>query len=135
MKLQYSNNPNKVVSGDPDNPDKPAVPEGETPEEEVRTYVTGLKLIKVDPEGNRLTGAEFTITGNKLNKVLVRKDVYTQDENGTYWRLTDGTYTTQDPLDEGVEQSNYESVTVKYAKESVTEVKETQENVEARSDA
>lgn len=131
VKLQYSNNPNKVVSGDPDNPDKPAVPEGETPEEEVRTYVTGLKLIKVDPEGNRLTGAEFTITGNKLNKVLVRKDVYTQDENGTYWRLTDGTYTTQDPLDEGVEQSKYESVTVKYAKESVTEVKETQENVEA----
>ncbi len=131
VKLQYSNNPNKVVSGDPDNPDKPAVPEGETPEEEVRTYVTGLKLIKVDPEGTRLTGAEFTITGNKLNKVLVRKDVYTQDENGTYWRLTDGTYTTQDPLDEGVEQSKYESVTVKYAKESVTEVKETQENVEA----
>lgn len=131
VKLQYSNNPNKVVSGDPDNPDKPAVPEGETPEEEVRTYVTGLKLIKVDPEGNRLTGAEFTITGNKLNKVLVRKDVYTQDENGTYWRLTDGTYTTQDPLDEGVEQSKYESVTVKYVKESVTEVKETQENVEA----
>lgn len=131
VKLQYSNNPNKVVSGDPDNPDKPAVPEGETPEEEVRTYVTGLKLIKVDPEGNRLTGAEFTITGNKLNKVLVRKDVYTQDENGTYWRLTDGTYTTQDPLDEGVEQSKYESVTVKYAKESVTEVKETQENVKA----
>ena len=131
VKLQYSNNPNKVVSGDPDNPDKPAVPEGETPEEEVRTYVTGLKLIKVDPEGNRLTGAEFTITGNKLNKVLVRKDVYTQDENGTYWRLTDGTYTTQDPLDEGVEQIKYESVTVKYAKESVTEVKETQENVKA----
>ena len=131
VKLQYSNNPNKVVSGDPDNPDKPAVPEGETPEEEVRTYVTGLKLIKVDPEGNRLTGAEFTITGNKLNKVLVRKDVYAQDENGTYWRLTDGTYTTQDPLDEGVEQSKYESVTVKYAKESVTEVKETQENVKA----
>ena len=131
VKLQYSNNPNKVVSGDPDNPDKPIEPVGETPEEEVRTYVTGLKLIKVDPEGNRLTGAEFTITGSKLNKVLVRKDVYTQDENGTYWRLTDGTYTTQDPLTEGVDQSKYESVTVKYAKESVTEVKETQENVEA----
>ena len=131
VKLQYSNNPNKVVSGDPDNPDKPIEPVGETPEEEVRTYVTGLKLIKVDPEGNRLTGAEFTITGSKLNKVLVRKDVYTQDENGTYWRLTDGTYTTQDPLTEGVDQSKYESVTVKYAKESVSEVKETQENVEA----
>ncbi len=131
VKLQYSNNPNKEVGGDPDNPDKPAEPVGETPEEEVRTYVTGLKLIKVDPEGNRLTGAEFTITGNKLNKVLVRKDVYTQDENGSYWRLTDGTYTTQDPLTEGVDQSKYESVTVKYAKESVTEVKETQENVEA----
>lgn len=131
VKLQYSNNPNKVVGGDPDNPDKPIDPVGETPEEEVRTYVTGLKLIKVDPEGNRLTGAEFTITGNKLNKVLVRKDVYTQDENGSYWRLMDGTYTTQDPLTEGVDQSKYENVTVKYAKNSVTEVKATKENVEA----
>ena len=129
--LKYSNNPNKEFSCDEENPDKPAEPVGETPNAEVRTYVTGLKLIKVDPEGKRLTGAEFTITGNKLNKVLVRKDVYTQDENGTYWRLTDGTYTTQDPLTDGVDQSKYESTTVKYAKESVTEVKDTQEKVEA----
>lgn len=131
VKLQYSNNPNKAFICDEENPDKPAEPVGETPNAEVRTYVTGLKLIKVDPEGKRLTGAEFTITGNKLNKVLVRKDVYTQDENGTYWHLLDGTYTTQDPLTDGVDQSKYESTTVKYAKESVTEVKETQENVEA----
>lgn len=131
VKLQYSNNPNKAFICDEENPDRPAEPVGETPNAEVRTYVTGLKLIKVDPEWKRLTGAEFTITGNKLNKVLVRKDVYTQDENGTYWRLTDGTYTTQDPLTDGVDQSKYESTTVKYAKESVTEVKETQENVEA----
>ena len=131
VKLLYSNNPNKAFICDEENPDKPAEPVGETPNAEVRTYVTGLKLIKVDPEGKRLTGAEFTITGNKLNKVLVRKDVYTQDENGTYWRLLDGTYTTQDPLTDGVDQSKYESTTVKYAKESVTEVKETHENVDA----
>ena len=123
--LMYSNNPNKEVGGEPDNPDKPLTPVGQTPQEEVRTYVTGLALIKVDPEGNRLTGAEFSITGNKLNKVLVRKDVFTPDETGSYWRLSDGTYTTQDPLAEGVDQSLYENVNEKYRQESVTEVKET----------
>ena len=122
--LMYSNNPNKEVGGEPDNPDKPLTPVGQTPQEEVRTYVTGLALIKVDPEGNRLTGAEFSITGNKLNKVLVRKDVFTPDETGSYWRLSDGTYTTQDPLAEGVDQSLYENVNEKYRQESVTEVKE-----------
>ena len=87
--LTYSNNPNISDSGTTDQPDKPTEnsPVGETPEDETRTYVTAIELIKVDPEGNRLTDAEFTVTGQKTNIVLLRKDVFTKAEEGDYWKL------------------------------------------------
>lgn len=133
VKLTYSNNPNVKDDGTPSNPDKPTTdsPIGETPESVTRTYVTDIEIIKVDPEGNRLTGAEFEITGEKTNIVLVTKDVYTVDENGTYWKLKDGSYTTDDPATEGMDQSKYESTDTKYSKSTVTEEKKTKESVKA----
>ena len=119
--LTYSNNPNVEDAGTPGNPDKPTQdsPTGDTPEEVTRTYVTGLELIKVDGEGNRLTGAEFKLEGTKLNTVLVRKDVYTEADDGEYWKLKDGSYTTTAPVtatDETDTSKYYESTTTKYSK-------------------
>lgn len=134
--LTYSNNPNVTDDGTPGNPDKPTTgsPTGETPESITRTYVTAIELIKVDPEGNRLTGAEFEITGEKLNQVLVRKDVYTEDANGEYWKLKDGSYTTTAPVtadDETDTSQYYESTTTKYTKTTETEIVTTSETVTA----
>lgn len=121
VKLQYSNNPNETVEGDPGNPDKPKNPIGETPESETRTYVTDVELIKVDSKNNRLTGAEFKIEGEKLNTVLVRKDVYTESAEGTYWKLKDGSYTTDDPNGAGMNKDLYEDTSKKYSKSTTTE--------------
>lgn len=128
--LEYSNNPNATPEGTPENPNKPGAndPTGETPKDTVITYVTDLIIVKVDPKGNRLEGAEFTLTGEKLNKVIVVKEVYTEAENGEYWLLTDGTYTTEAPA-EGMDQSKYDSTTVKYTKETKEEVVTTSEEV------
>ncbi len=135
VQLEYSNNPNHDESGNPGDEPGENSPTGETPEDETRTYVTDLEIIKVDSTGNRLTGAEFTLTGEKLNKVIVKKDVFTEDENGTYWLLQDGTYTAQDPngtIDgEAVDQTMYESIETKYVKETISEVITTSETVTA----
>ncbi len=122
VRLDYSNNPNVTPEGDSENPDKPGAddPIGTTPDDITYTYVTDLIIEKVDANGNHLEGAEFTLTGEKLNKVIVLKDVYTKAEDGTYWKLTDGTYTTDAPTEET--QSKYVSTTVKYSMETVTEV-------------
>lgn len=129
--LTYSHDPNQMDDGDPENPDEPDSdsPVGETPKEITRTYVTDIELIKVDPQKNRLTGAEFKIEGTKLNTVLVRTDVYTEDANGTYWKLKDGSYTTDDPNAEGMDQSKYESTNTKYTKGIETTTIEKAENV------
>ena len=118
VKLTYSNNPNVKDDGTPGNPDKPTdkSPTGKTPESVTRTYVTDIEIIKVDPAGNRLTGAEFKLEGTKLNTVLVRTDVYTEAEDGAYWKLKDGSYTTDDPNTEGMDKNKYESTTIKYSK-------------------
>ena len=135
--LTYSNNPNVKDNGDSENTDKPTTdsPTGTTPKETTRTYVTDLELIKVDPEGNRLTGAEFEITGKKLNKVLVSKEEFTESGDGTYWKLKDGTYTTEEPITEEDESNNtalYEDVNKKYKKETKNEVVTVSESVTAK---
>lgn len=131
VKLTFSNNPNKKDNGDTDNPDKPGPnsPIGDTPVVKTYTYVTDLEIIKVDQDGNRLTGAEFKLEGTKLNTVLVTTDVYTKNENGTYWKLKDGSYTTTDPSAEGMNQTKYESITDKYTKSVQTTKIEKAENV------
>lgn len=125
--LVYSNNPN--VEDDHEDEPGPQSPVGETPASITRTYVTGLELIKVDPNGKRLTGAEFQIEGTKLNTVLVRKDVFAVAADGEYWKLKDGSYTTDDPNAEGMDKSKYEDTATKYKKTVETKAITTAENV------
>ncbi|MBU5459317.1 isopeptide-forming domain-containing fimbrial protein [Anaerostipes sp. MSJ-23] len=121
VKLEYSNNPNSSERGDKE-PGIPGdkVPTGETPDRVTKTYVTELKLLKVDEQGNKLTGAEFTLTGENLQTIkFTTGQAFVENENGTYWKLKDGTYTTDDPNTEGMDQSKYENTTKKYKKETV----------------
>lgn len=131
VKLTYSNNPNTDESGNPGDKPGPDSPTGETPESKTRTFVTGVELIKVDPNNKRLTGAEFKIEGTKTNIVLVSKESFEENVDGTYWKLKDGSYTTDDPSSEGMDQSKYESTTVKYTKNVTTTQVETSEEVKA----
>lgn len=114
VKLVYSNNPNVVGTG----VDKPAPGDatGETPKSETKTYVTGIKLTKVDgaDPSKMLTGAKFKIEGNGVKVVLVNKEVYEETSDGTYYMLKTGTYTETAPTDETA--SSYDSTTTKYKK-------------------
>ena len=118
VQLTYSNNPNVDGNGDPQNPDKPGegAPTGKTPESETKTYVTGIKLTKVDgaDHNKMLTGAKFKIEGNGVKVVLVNKEVYKETSDGTYYMLKNGTYTDTAPIDETA--SSYDSTTTKYKK-------------------
>lgn len=121
-------NPNKVTLIYSNNPED-SESMGKTPEAWTRTYVTEVELLKVDPEGNTLSGAEFTLTGQRVNKVLVTTEVYVEDENGTYWKLNNGTYTDKDPNGEGIDEEQYEDTTKKYSLKTTTEVKQNTEGV------
>lgn len=124
--LEYSNNPKVDYEGEnePTDEEKETDPLGKTPIEKVETYTTTLEIVKVDPNGNRLQGAEFTLTGNTLNTVRIETETFELDPNGEYWKLTDGSYTTTDPesIIDGVAVSKekYESLTDKYTKTTTT---------------
>lgn len=133
VQLTYSNNPNVDGKGDPQNPDKPGegAPTGKTPESETKTYVTGIKLTKVDgtDHSKTLTGAKFEITGDSVKVVLINKEVYKEDSDGTYYMLKTGTYTETAPI--GETASSYDSTTTKYKK--ITAV--TKDTVKAKVNA
>ena len=101
--VTYSNNPEHKFDGTPDEdgdgkPDEGENhPTGETPTKETRTYTSSIELKKVDENKAALQGAEFTITGTSVKTVLVTTDVYTEDADGTYYKLKDGSYTTAVP--------------------------------------
>lgn len=144
VELTYSNNPNDSGDGDttppPDNPDKPEPkhPTGTTPSSEVVTYTTELTIIKVDGERERLTGAEFTLAGNGVNTVVITGEIYVENENGTYYKLKDGTYTETAPKtaeDETDNTEDYVSVTVKYAKENKVTVQHENSGTESKVSA
>lgn len=125
VKLIYSNNPNVEGKGTPENPDKPKPGDatGETPKSIVKTYVTGLKLTKVDGDGKTLTGAKFRIEGTGMKVVLINKTIYKESANGTYYMLKDGSYTTEAPVTDkavdGYNEDKYDSITTKYEKVDV----------------
>lgn len=121
--LEYSNNPNQSGDGTTTPPpppppgDEPETdkPTGETPPSTVVTYTTELTILKTDEKGNVLTGAEFTLTTEDGAKVLlVTEEKFTESAEGTYYKLLDGTYTTEEPTE--LTQEYYESTTVKYVK-------------------
>ena len=108
VKLIYSNDPNHSGAGENN-------PKGETPKDEVVTYTTELTITKHDGDGNILPGAEFTLSGKGVNIVLVTEEVFTEDADGTYYKLKDGKYTKDAPTE--ATRDKYESTTIKYAKE------------------
>ncbi len=98
--VTYSNNPNydyndENKNGKPDNSTKE--PTGTTPEQQTYTYVTGIELIKVDENGNVLTGAEFTIEGASVKYVLVSEETFIEAADGEYYKLVNDAFTTEAP--------------------------------------
>ncbi len=118
--LVYSNSPYQDYSGNvPTNNE----PHGQTPDSKTITYTTQVELKKVDANDitKTLAGAEFQITGLSSNVVVTTAQRYVLDNtNGTYYRLKDGTYTTEAP--DGTNDDLYD--TGKYKLEMVTEKEE-----------
>lgn len=114
--LKYSHNPYDEHAGTPEEV------LGETPEKKTQVYDTNIELTKVDKNGNKLTGAKFSISGNSSKVYIINEEmyeVYTPVEGEAapehlYYRLKDGTYTETAPTDATAEQ--YESTTVQYVK-------------------
>lgn len=127
-KLEYSNNPGSSERNDVDN--KPGTPEpgtatGEGPDLITKTYVTELTILKVDENGKKLEGAEFTLSGDNLNKVIVETNTTFREaaegETAEYYKLTNGTYTKTAPStategEEGYNVDLYESTTPGYVR-------------------
>lgn len=125
-KLTYSNDPNYEYKGDtepnPDEPD-PDEPVGETPISKTNVYTTQIQLNKVDENGRPLTGAEFTIEGDGVVITGVTTNTFEPADNGTYYKLKNGAYTTTAPVTGGGEDDTsalYESISQKYKKSSPT---------------
>lgn len=118
--LVYSNSPYQDYSGNvPTNNE----PHGQTPDSKTITYTTQVELKKVDANDTTktLAGAEFQITGLSSNVVVTTAQRYVLDNtNGTYYRLKDGTYTTEAP--DGTNNDLYD--TGKYKLDMVTEKEE-----------
>lgn len=112
--VTYSNNPKHEYDHDEDEnkPGKPDskkdVPTGETPEQETETYTTGLKIKKVDQDGLSLAGATFTIEGTSLEKVVYYTEAFEADAAGTYYKLKNGSYTTEAPVARAMEPKDPE---------------------------
>jgi fimbrial isopeptide formation D2 family protein/LPXTG-motif cell wall-anchored protein len=124
--IGVAGNPNAarlIYSNDPKNDTLT----GTTLDKKTYTYVTGLNLKKVDgTTKNALVGAVFTLKGISGTKVVVLRDVFTEDSAASpaYYKLADGTYTTTaatgtDPLYAGTYPYP------KYAKTTVTDVQTT----------
>lgn len=148
--LRYDNNPNDDGEGTTNPPEIPSEepdttkPTGTTPADKVWTYTTEIEIEKVDQDGNILTGAAFTITGEGVNMVVTTGEVYVAyaaddvvKADNCYWLLTDGTYTETDPATDGIDKSVYADLVTKYHKEAKVTIdgKPAGVNVEAFVDA
>ena len=115
VNLEYSNNPQNSGDGQPDN-DNDGV-QGKTPDSTTNTFVTGIELTKLIKDTDTpLAGAVFNVKGTQINKVLITGDHYVVAEAGTFYKLTDGTYTDKEPTT--ATQSSYASTTTKYSKQA-----------------
>jgi len=114
--LIYSNNPNVTYNGD----NKPASgdPVGKTPEITTKTYVTEVKILKVDGKDatKKLKGAKFQIEGEGVNVVFVNGSAFNQSATGNYYLLKDGSFTETAPTAATMEKyesdAKYEEITI-----------------------
>lgn len=134
--VTYSNNPNDSSDGNPSENPKPDsdTPTGTSAKDTTVTYVAELDLTKYKDavnSANLLPGATFTLTGNSTVVKGKGSDIFVEDANGAYWKLTDNTYTTTAPHGDikdtngkvKVEsnESSYASTSTKYSLQHVTE--------------
>ena len=100
--LTFSNNPNHNYNGDTENgnPDKPgpSEPTGKTPKSNTKVYTTGIRIQKVDEKNKPLTGAKFKLSGTGKKAVITQETKFTEDASGTFYKLTNGTYTQTAPV-------------------------------------
>lgn len=146
--LTFSNDPNydyggETTPGEDTPPDEPGKdePVGKTPKSTVYTYVTGIKVAKIDESGNELTGAQFQIKGDALNRTIVTGAKYEKSDyelaegesaadSNTYYKLVNGSYTTTAPTT-GVNESSYDSTTQTYIKVNYSYIADTENSVDA----
>jgi len=142
-KLIYSNDPNVNYEGDTDNKDIPGGEDvtGQTPEVVVKTYTTAIKIKKFDQDGNPLKGAKFKLIATNLNKVIVSAGTtFEVAEDGTYWKLKNGSYTpvAPDDLTSTEAKEQYENDGKKYKKvtasQNATEVTASPKEIEGTVD-
>lgn len=106
-----------------------------TADDKVITYATSIALKKVDEEGNVLTGAQFELVGEAVNKTRVYGQKFVANATGSFYKLKDGSYTQTAAND--ATKDLYASTTQKYALVDVEEVqtKTTSVNVNGYVDA
>lgn len=127
--LEFANNPNWESKPGDETP-----PTGVTPWRGVEVYTTEVELLKTNGEGNPLTSAEFTLTGEKANVVIItKKEFVPWTEGDKYWLLDDGTYTTTDPSSDGINTDSYVNVEEVYMLQESSEVVKTRESVSAKA--
>jgi LPXTG-motif cell wall-anchored protein len=118
--LKYTNSPDHSGDGEYDDDEWTSV----TPKSMVITYVTGIKLLKVDatnPE-KHLAGAVFQIEGSRNVSTVVTTKGFTEDSNGTYYKLNDNSYTETAPGG-AIPNDDYASTEIKYKATENTVVK------------
>ena len=117
--FDYSNNPNHDYHGDDFDENEP---HGTTPHSRTKTLVTTIEILKVDGANNNpLAGAEFEIVGTTYNTTLVTGERFIAAENGAYWKLLDGSYTTTDPATPGMNNTQYVQPYERYNLEQYTD--------------
>ena len=138
VKIDFSNKPGSEYDGEPDFNGND--PKGETPIVTVETFTTSLTLLKVDGTTNQpLTGAEFKLEStNNANVGYVTGQEYVPMaeapsgyNNGTWYKLVDGAYTTTAPTADTA--NKYDSVEATYA--LVTGDKTTYEGAQIKAQA
>ncbi|WP_294410252.1 isopeptide-forming domain-containing fimbrial protein [uncultured Ruminococcus sp.] len=139
VNLTYSNNPNHEYKGENEPSTTPGDGDvtGITPDSNTKTYTTSLLLIKTDgADGKLLEGAKFQLKGEKVNRVIIGNvDNFKKDDNGTYYKLKNGTFTLTAPTSET--NDKYDSPTTKYklvAPSTLHSGKEADAYVEAATD-
>ena len=109
--LKYTNSPDHSGDGEFNTDDYTS----ETPKDVVITYLTGIKILKIDADTeDPLEGAEFQISGTRTVASVVSGKFFEEATDGTYYKLKNGSYTTDAPTDATTDK--YASTTTKYKK-------------------
>ena len=103
----------------PEGPEEKFIdPDPDKPKRETESYSTELKVCKVDEDGDPLSGAKFSISGDSYKASIISEYIFAEvgTATGTHYMLKDGTYTTDDPILEDYVDSD-DGVTVKATKD------------------